>query len=536
MGEPDIVLDLRFGRKGLANGLRSVGGFKREIVILILSTVFLAPVVLFNLLSLSQPGRSSSSASVVVDKELVETTLYDADGITPIGKVNLPKRDGTPDIQTPPDPESPVRKSSSLDLPLALGSMAALIVLAGFCLFLPSKLRVNIEGLCLEWPFGKRSGRIGWSSVESISIENPGPFSLDKRSWVVFRAADRIVRVDVDEILSCSQKARLAEMVERRAREHCASVEVLELLRGAASASYTELWLQTLGSSSARRNSAELMPGDLLDREKNGFEILERLGTGGQGSAYKACSKSGELFVLKEFILPASGDPEIQRTALSRFVNEADILAVLDHPQIVRLHGYFFEDHRGYLILELAKGKSLRRHVAESGPLPTETIVSLAAQMCEILGYLHMRTPPVVHRDFTPDNLVFAADDENQLVLVDFNVARSSDSSFTGTVVGKQSYIALEQLRGHATTGSDIYAMGATLFFLLTGHDPEPLTPSDPRLERADTPEPLGQLVLEMMAIDPADRLESIAHAAERLNQIGSVKLSLKSRKEEQQT
>src|SRR5581483_5192636 len=100
-------------------------------------------------------------------------------------------------------------------------------------------------------------------------------------------------------------------------------------------------------------------------------------------------------------------------------------------------------------------------------------------QMCEILAYLHGLEPPVVHRDFTPDNLMIT--DDGTLKLLDFNVAMSADNAATSsTAVGKHAYMAPEQFRGLPEPKSDIYSLGATLHFLLTGRDPEPISVSHP--------------------------------------------------------
>jgi serine/threonine protein kinase len=96
--------------------------------------------------------------------------------------------------------------------------------------------------------------------------------------------------------------------------------------------------------------------------------------------------------------------------------------------------------------------------------------------MLDVLNYLHSLSPPVVHRDFTPDNLVL--DQANQLYLIDFEVARlhKGESNASATMVGKHSYIPPEQIRGNPSPASDLYALGATLYFLYMGKDPEPLS------------------------------------------------------------
>jgi len=134
------------------------------------------------------------------------------------------------------------------------------------------------------------------------------------------------------------------------------------------------------------------------------------------------------------------------------------------------------------LVLERINGRDLRDRVeasleltGESG-FDAETILSYARQMLDVLDYLHALSPPVVHRDFTPDNLVL--DQSNQLYLIDFEVARlhRGESNASATMVGKHSYIPPEQIRGNPSPASDLYALGATLYFLYMGKDPEPLS------------------------------------------------------------
>ena len=99
----------------------------------------------------------------------------------------------------------------------------------------------------------------------------------------------------------------------------------------------------------------------------------------------------------------------------------------------------FIEDYRGYLVLEYVRGESLKAMVEQLGPQPEEIVVTWAVQTCCILEYLHSLTPPVVHRDITPDNLML--EENGNIKLVDFNVACLVDSTSTSTVVGKHAYI-----------------------------------------------------------------------------------------------
>lgn len=128
--------------------------------------------------------------------------------------------------------------------------------------------------------------------------------------------------------------------------------------------------------------------------------------------------------------------------------------------------------------------------------------------MCSILVYLHSQSPPVLHRDFTPDNLILGED--GTIVLIDFNVAEQREGFETSTVVGKHSYIPPEQFRGKATTQSDIYSMGCVIYFLLTGNDPEPISISHPKIQVEHLSENIDDFVAKATNPDSNQRFLSI--------------------------
>jgi serine/threonine protein kinase len=114
----------------------------------------------------------------------------------------------------------------------------------------------------------------------------------------------------------------------------------------------------------------------------------------------------------------------------------------------------------------------------------------------------------VVHRDFTPDNLIL--NNDGVLKLVDFNVAQQKDVTATGTVVGKHAYLPPEQFRGHPGTRSDIYALGATLYYLLTGEEPEPISVSRPRAVVGQVSQELDDIVARATAPNETDRYGTV--------------------------
>ena len=149
--------------------------------------------------------------------------------------------------------------------------------------------------------------------------------------------------------------------------------------------------------------------------------------------------------------------------------------------------------------------------------------------MANILQYLHSQVPPILHRDFTPDNLIIK--DDGSLCLIDFGAANEYVGRVTGTMIGKQCYIAPEQLQGKASPASDIYAMGATLFFVLSGEDPLPLSASKPELDtpEQDAPEQdakkqqLAELIERLTAFAEEERVQTSNEAFEALRDLRSL-------------
>ncbi|MBZ0184695.1 MAG: serine/threonine protein kinase, partial [Candidatus Obscuribacterales bacterium] len=171
-----------------------------------------------------------------------------------------------------------------------------------------------------------------------------------------------------------------------------------------------------------------------------------------------------------------------------------------------------------YEVIEFIDGLDLRRFVKERGLQPDDFVLNWAQQICEILVYLHLQDPPVIHRDLTPDNLVLRVD--GQLVLIDFGAANAFVGTATGTMVGKQSYMPPEQLRGKAVPQSDTYSLGGTFYFLLTGRDPIPLEVSQVK-DSEKASQYLNPLLAKCTAADVADRYGS---AVELLHEIGSIR------------
>lgn len=281
--------------------------------------------------------------------------------------------------------------------------------------------------------------------------------------------------------------------------------------------SFTRMWLDALAAPPRRQRLQPLTAGMMLQNGR--FKIESQLGSGGQGNAYVAsCAEHGTV-VLKEFILPLYVDVEVRKQAITRFQAESAILSKLSHDGIIRLYDAFIEDQRGYLVLERARGSSLKSLVETSGPVSEAKAIELGIEMCGILQYLHCQSPPLVHRDFTPDNII---ETQKGLKLIDFGGANDV-SNKQHTVVGKRNYMPPEQFRGKPTPQSDIFALGCTLAYLVTGVDPEPISQSHPRRLNTGLSAEFNEIVEHATHVDCNKRFQSAAELQARLQALHSL-------------
>jgi tRNA A-37 threonylcarbamoyl transferase component Bud32/uncharacterized membrane protein YqhA len=397
------------------------------------------------------------------------------------------------------------------------GVLTLLSILGGYLLRLPIALTANSHGLRLR--YRQMSGRaerlIKWSELKEIALEASPSSNNSKLSKTLnLKTATESFKLKLDNFKTPDEREKLLHQIEKYAPNIPRDAEVMELLAKPADHSYTEIWLTALSAPPKRERLKPLTPGATMN--DGSYTVLNELGSGGQGFAYLARDKDGNEVVLKEFVLPIYVDIQARRRALERFENEARLLSRLDHPQVVKLNSFFIEDHRAYLVLEHIDGQNLRQLVAQNGPLSQEQVKELHTKMQSILDYLHSLSPPLVHRDFTPDNLIL--DKAGNLKLIDFNVAQEMQDGTTGTVVGKQSYLPPEQFRGQAEPASDLYAMGATLYYLLTGKDPTPISTIHIAQELPDIDASLDKLLTKLTALDPNNRTDATTGSDNQTN------------------
>ncbi|MEM9273715.1 MAG: serine/threonine-protein kinase [Cyanobacteria bacterium P01_F01_bin.143] len=207
------------------------------------------------------------------------------------------------------------------------------------------------------------------------------------------------------------------------------------------------------------------------------YSIINQLGEGGSGITYAAQDLTkGTTVAIKVLSLNQLEDWK----KIELFEREAKILRQLEHPSIPEYLDYFQleteENSSFYIIQQLAPGKSIASLI-NAGWQPEESeIKAIAEQVLEILVYLQQLTPPVIHRDLKPQNIIYQPDTGN-LFLVDFGAVQDTyhHTVMGSTVVGTYGYMAPEQFRGGAVLATDLYSLGCTLLFLLTLKSPAEL-------------------------------------------------------------
>jgi serine/threonine protein kinase, bacterial len=202
-----------------------------------------------------------------------------------------------------------------------------------------------------------------------------------------------------------------------------------------------------------------------IERQIRNYQILKTLGQGGMGTTYLAWDRT-QVLVLKEM----NADMEAVPKAQELFAREAQILQSLNHDGIPKYYDFFVENRRKYLAMELIHGQDLEHYIFNTGTVPLNMAIDWMVQLCGILGYIHQQQPPLIHRDVKPANLLIRTIDR-KIFLLDFGAVKQI-GTMGGTRIGAPDYMAPEQNNGQPCIQSDLYAIGPTLIFLMTGRNP----------------------------------------------------------------
>ncbi|HLX04390.1 MAG TPA: serine/threonine-protein kinase, partial [Candidatus Binatus sp.] len=207
------------------------------------------------------------------------------------------------------------------------------------------------------------------------------------------------------------------------------------------------------------------------------YKITRLLGGGGMGMVYLATDQrlANRPCAIKEMV-DHFIDQAQRIEANEYFAREADTLAQLKHQAIPAITDRFELANRHYLVMEYVEGRNLEEELAVRGePLPEGLVIDIARQLCDVLSYLHGLVPPIIYRDMKPSNVMLNSN--GRVVLVDFGIARLFKAARKGTMIGTLGFAPPEQYQGLVDPRSDIYSLGATLHYVLTGRDPEKFPP-----------------------------------------------------------
>lgn len=248
------------------------------------------------------------------------------------------------------------------------------------------------------------------------------------------------------------------------------------------------------------------------------YDIRELIGIGGMANVYRCYDTIDD----REVAIKILKDEYLNNLEfIRRFKNESKAIAVLSHPNIVKVFDVSFGDMIQYIVMEYIDGITLKEYIQQQGVLTWKETVHLISQVLQALSHAHSKG--VVHRDIKPQNMMLLSD--GTIKVTDFGIARFSNNTKTMTeqAIGSVHYIAPEQAKGDITDGrTDIYSLGVMMYEMLTGKLPYDgdnavsvalmhlqLTPDSPTALNSDIPEGLEEITLKAMQKQPSDRYQS---------------------------
>lgn len=250
--------------------------------------------------------------------------------------------------------------------------------------------------------------------------------------------------------------------------------------------------------------------GSVIDEK---YKILNVVGKGGMSVVYLAMNeRANKQWAIKEVRKDGMQSFEVVKQNL---VAETDLLKKLNHPHLPSIIDVIDCDDTFLIVMDYIEGNPLSKALETSGAQNQDDVIEWAKQLCDVLGYLHSRKPPIIYRDMKPSNVMLKSD--GNVMLIDFGTAREFKYSSVAdtTCLGTQGYAAPEQFGGHGQTDArtDIYCLGATMYHLVTGHNPAtppyemyPIRQWNPMLSSG-----LEEIILKCTQRNPEDRYQSCA-------------------------
>ncbi|HET9787933.1 MAG TPA: protein kinase, partial [Pyrinomonadaceae bacterium] len=260
------------------------------------------------------------------------------------------------------------------------------------------------------------------------------------------------------------------------------------------------------------------------------YEIARRIGGGGMGAVYLAKDRNlGDASRAVKEMVEAHLDPNQHEKAIGDFKRESLLLTSLEHPSIPTIYDYFYDESLGrfYLVMKYISGGDLasRLRNAPGGRIDEKTVTDWGMQVADVLQYLHSRPKQIIYRDLKPANLMIDGN-TGRVMLIDFGIARWVKQEEKGvTAVGTMGYAPPELFSGRVEPRSDVYSLGATMFHLLTGADPQdnPLLIFDfaknprPRQIAPSLSSEIEQILMRAVEYKPEDRFPSAGEMRDAL-------------------
>src|SRR5687767_6389532 len=272
----------------------------------------------------------------------------------------------------------------------------------------------------------------------------------------------------------------------------------------------------------------QLQPNTVLNGR---YEIVRRIGGGGMGAVYLAKDRNlGDAPRAVKEMIESHLDPAQHEKAIGDFKRESLLLTSLEHPSIPTIYDYFYDDvgSRFYLVMKYISGGDLasRMRAAIGGRLDEKIVTDWGMQVADVLDYLHTRPKPIIYRDLKPANLMIDGN-TGRIMVIDFGIARWVKQEEKGvTAVGTMGYAPPELFGGRVEARSDIYSLGATMFHLMTGSDPQdnPLLIFDftknprPRQLAPSLSSEMEQILMRAVEYKPEDRFTSAGEMRDALS------------------
>jgi len=237
---------------------------------------------------------------------------------------------------------------------------------------------------------------------------------------------------------------------------------------------------------------------------------------------------TSEIYALKELCPSRASSEEEKEYTVNKFVNESILLQKLNFISVPRVREYFIAENNHYMAMEFIEGLDMENMVKTTGTpgLPQEHVIKWGIQICEVLDYLHNCDPIILYRDLKPANIMIRNSD-NSVVLIDFGIALSVHEDLRGsprTKIGTMGYMAPEQFHGKVSPASDVFSLGATLYYALTGQVQQLFSYIPTTSIVSEISDELDNIIRSSLETSPARRFSSAAEMKRALENLAKIK------------